>query len=51
VHQISAVTGLGVAGLLEAIWPRLLEGGGPLDASPLEPAQAAPEDERGRERE
>ena len=36
VHKVSAVTGEGVPALLEAIWPRLLEQGGPLDAHPLE---------------
>jgi GTPase len=33
---ISGVTGEGIPALLEAIWPRLVEGGGPLDGGPLE---------------
>jgi GTPase len=34
VMDISAVTGEGVAVLLEAVWARLVERGGPLDAGP-----------------
>lgn len=35
LFRISAVTGEGVPQLLEAIWSRLVEGGGPLDSAPL----------------
>ncbi len=38
LHRVSAVTGEGVPGLLEAVWRHLVEGGGPLDASPVETA-------------
>jgi GTP-binding protein len=37
VHRISAVTGEGVSGLLEAVWRHLVERGGPIDPSPQEP--------------
>jgi GTPase len=36
VLSISGVTGEGVPALLEAIWPRLVERGGPLDGGPVE---------------
>jgi GTP-binding protein len=35
VMNISAATGEGVHALLEAVWPKLVEGGGPLDAGPV----------------
>lgn len=43
LHRISAVTGEGVPPLLEAVWRRLLEGGGPLDASEQEEPAQEPE--------
>jgi GTPase len=46
---ISAVTGEGVPALLEAVWPRLVERGGPLDSGP-ETAGGGLDDEDGRQR-